>query len=214
MNTHCKLSLVILLALSMNSCSNNGGEENIESIPYNTSMQEEEQRTKATVKRACWQFGYSLGLASFLHAMNEPYEEEWEKAKAIAKAFNIDLFPLPPRTVNKVENLANVVNYIMSGGLEDIVDRLKNNVEHEDEYAAIFELGIKSTVLLYTYTVFGSSDCADLLETVAQRARIPRRVWGKTYDLMASGASMDTVARSILEMADEIDQYYVMQIPK
>ena len=212
MNTYCKLSLILLVFLATSSCNNNGEPIGVESRPVTTDLRGAMRGPGPAAKRGCWNFGFSLGLALVMHAIDSPYEQYWEMAQGFAELYDVELLPLPAKTGNRSKDMALALAYITRGGVPQIVEILDTHMG--EELASIFALGIKATAFFLTYYPADPAreQWASVLAESAQRARIPETLWRNTFNLIASGASEEAVNRSILEMNREIDEYYFRQI--
>jgi len=120
-----------------------------------------------------WVLGSKLGLAGALHAQGGdagPVSRQFAAATAAANTFAIRLPSLPARKGNRVEDSASVLNYLLNQTGNPIGNILAKS--YGPEHAAVFEVALKSNILLMMYGP-GESTTNTIANVIRNRSANP-----------------------------------------
>lgn len=129
------------------------------------------------------------------------------EAEMMAGLLGVNLVPLPDRpTEAPATGAPNALKYL-SAQLTAI--RGDINHRHGPEVAALFDLALRSNLLLI-YNAPGSAgvtQIANSIGTVAPRTGLPAEFWQPLLDLLANGAPEATVRLAVRKMHADVDTH-------
>jgi tetratricopeptide (TPR) repeat protein len=160
-----------------------------------------------------WLLGSKLSLAATLHAHGAEAGltgRQFASAVAAANSFGIKLPPLPTRTGKKVEDTASVLNYLLNQTGNPIGGMLVRS--DGQETAAVFEVALKSNILLIMYGP-GDSTTNTISGVIKARSANAKFLGGMTsrlLELIQSGASYDSVKAELFNIHDLAPKYLAL----
>jgi len=163
------------------------------------------QSSSESNKRVCWELGSKLSLASVLHSESDDkalVERQFALATRAASELGIELPELPVKTGKKVEDSATVLRYLLASTGNPIGRILVE--KFGPEHAAIFEIALKSNILLMLYGP-GEKETAAIARVIRDRsdkAKLPPVVLSKLLQLIDQQASYDDVKKELFAVHD------------
>jgi hypothetical protein len=99
-----------------------------------------------------------------------------------------------------------VINYLLMNG-QQIGRELSK--QHGPEHAALFEIALKSNILLLLYTPGASAgkSIASAISQVAPQAKLPAELWQPLVDAIGRQAPQEDVQAAVRKMHIAVDQY-------
>ncbi len=164
-----------------------------------------------------WLLGSNLSLAALANdraASAEKVAEWFTKAQRLSKLMGITLADLPPRpTADAADPRATrAIEYLYAEG-QGIGRQL--GARQDDELAALFELAVKSNVLLVLYQpnapVLKSLTAA--IDQAAERASLPAELWQPLLQAIDDDAPFATVRDTVFQLHDDVDRYLTRPQP-
>jgi tetratricopeptide (TPR) repeat protein len=154
-------------------------------------------------KGQAWELGSYLSLAAVLHAESTDtalVNRQFTKAVTAASAFGIRLPALPEKTGNKTEDSATVLHYLLGSTGNPIGQILQS--KYGSEYAATFEIALKSNILLMLYGA-GESETNAIANVIRNRraaAGLADAMTDPLLQLIDSNASYDEVKKELFAL--------------
>ncbi|MEX0613726.1 MAG: hypothetical protein WD738_04670 [Pirellulales bacterium] len=166
-----------------------------------------------TTRRAAWQLGSKLSLAALAHdrGMVPDSVATWfNEARSAAEALGTSVDELPEAaaaTATEGEGASRRVHdYLFQQGQRiwrDLTDR------HGRDHAALFEMAVKSNVLLVLYSP-ESPAVQSISTAVAEagpRAELPPELWRPLLDTLANKSTATEVRTAVRRLHADVDQY-------
>lgn len=158
-----------------------------------------------------WLLGSNLSLAALANdraAAQDKVADWFEKSQRLATLLGTTVADLPPRPADdKVDPHADkALEYLFDQG-QSIGRHLA--AQHGDDHAALFELALKSNILLVLYQP-GAPVVKSLSATINQageRAKLPAELWQPLVKLLDEGASVKAVRDAVFQLHDDVDRY-------
>ncbi|MEO7538458.1 MAG: hypothetical protein ABIV21_00380 [Pyrinomonadaceae bacterium] len=182
------------------------------------------QNPPESQKRVAWELGSSLGLAGVVFADSSDQgliNRQFARASAKASAFGIKLPALPAKTGNRIEDSASALAYLLGSTGNPIGRILQQRLG--PEHAAIFEIALKSNILLMLYGP-GEAESNTIANVIRKRqvtAHLPEVMTRQLLNLIDTRGSYDEVKKEIfavhefappfiavLEFSDNGERYY------
>ena len=161
--------------------------------------------------RAAWLLGSRLSLAALANdrhvaANNVPI---WfEDAKTAAKLLGTTVTDLPEPAAADDKSLASqqVINYLVVNG-QRIGRELSK--QHGPEQSALFEVALKSNILLLLYTPGASAgnSIAAAITRAAPQAKLPDELWKPLIEALGKQAPQTDVRAAVRKMHVDVDRY-------
>ncbi len=154
-------------------------------------------------KGLAWQLGSSLSVAAILHADSNDQglvDRQFARAVANAGALGIKLSPLPAKTGNKIKDSAAVLRYLLVTTGSPIGKILEEDLG--PEHAAIFEIALKSNILLMLYGP-GESETTSIATVIRKRridSKLPNVMTDPLLALIDRRASYNEVKTELLSL--------------
>lgn len=154
-----------------------------------------------------WTLGSRLSLAAVLYDANAPAEtvDKWfTNARTLGLLMGVTVPPLPTRTEDKVKDSATVLAYILNVVGQPTIKMLGE--KYTEGHARVFELAIKSNLLLMLYVPGDSltQTIAEVIERNATFARLPAALWKPVIDLVRKGGTFNDVKEAVFQMHSDI----------
>lgn len=203
---------------SGDATSNSAGGTQPSSTPTVTTSSATTAPEKAssllTTRRAAWILGSRLALAALAHDRNLAKEKVpiwFNDAQAAAKFLGLTIADLPEPASSGDETVPasrQVVNYLLVNGQRIGPELAK---QQGPEAAALFEISLKSNILLLLYTPGGSAaeSIAAAISQAAPRAKLPTEFWKPLVDTLISKKPPAEVRAAVRTMHANVDKYLV-----
>jgi hypothetical protein len=169
-------------------------------------------------RRAAWLLGSKLSLAALANEHGAPADQVqklFAQSSALAKKLNIPLKALPARPAASTAPAAYgaALDYLFSKG-QDIGGELAKG--HGADHAALFEVAVKSNILLVLYKPAAPTTqaIASAIERAAERAKLPSTLWQPLLDALAAKSTLVDVRKAIYAMHDATDKYLDETVPR
>ncbi|MGI9069477.1 MAG: hypothetical protein ACR2HX_24115 [Pyrinomonadaceae bacterium] len=129
------------------------------------------------------------------------------KARGNAKQLNMTLPDLPAKTADKIKNKASALRYMLNLAGKPIGAAL--TINYNLEHALLFELSLKSNVLLMMYGPGESTTqaTANVIKTRSERLSLPPKMTVKLLGLIEAGAAYSEVKPAIFQMHRDVANY-------
>ncbi len=162
-------------------------------------------------RRAAWLLGSRLSLAALANdrgiaSQNVP---TWfDDARTLAKFLGTNVPDLPEPAAAGDEGPASrqVVNYLLLNGQR--IGRELSKL-HGPEQAALFEIALKSNILLLLYSPGASAgnSIAAAISQAAPQAKLPAELWRPLVGALEKQAPQSDVRAAVRKMHIDVDQY-------
>jgi hypothetical protein len=162
-------------------------------------------------RRIAWLLGNKLSLSALANDRGGAVDETaklFSQAQTLAEMLGTTVSDLPPAraTASTDGNFDRALQYLFSQG-QPIGRTLAT--KYGDDQAALFELAVKSNILLALYrphaSVVGALSSA--IEQAGGRSGLPVKLWQPLMDAMANNAPAEEVRQSVYRMHSEVDKY-------
>ena len=164
--------------------------------------------TNAPSGRAvAWELGDKLSMAAILYDLKGvESSDSLSKAKILAQEAGATVPAFPTKTGDKSKDTAAIMAYLLNDVNKNIGGSVKSKYGQEE--AALFEMSLKSNVLLLIYAPGDSlgKTVAKVIRTNGKTANLPENLWLPAVGKIESGASFDEVKNAILEMQTNVGQ--------
>lgn len=168
------------------------------------------QPAAKSTQQAAWDLGDTLSLAAVGHGEDvapATVNSLFVKAKSNAKQLNMTLPDLPAKTGDKIKNKAGTLQYMLNIAGKPIGETLtsKYNLEH----ALLFELSLKSNILLMMYGPGESTTqtIANVIRTRSERLSLPPKMTANLLRLIEAGATYSAVKAAVFQMHRDVATY-------
>jgi len=169
-----------------------------------------------TATRAAWLLGSRLSLATLAHdrgvaANNVPVWFADAKSAATFLGTTIDDLPEPAATNDTSPASRQAINYLLVNGQR--VGR-ELSKQHGAEPSALFEIGLKSNLLLLIYTPGASAgdSIATAVSKAAPQAKLPAQLWQPLVDALKNKTSQADVRSAVRKMHGDIERYLAQPV--
>jgi hypothetical protein len=164
------------------------------------------QASKST-QQVAWDLGDTLSLAAVGHGEDiapATVNSLFVKAKGNAKQLNMTLPDLPVKTGDKIKNKASALQYMLNIAGKPIGETLKT--QYNLEHALLFELSLKSNVLLMMYGPGESTTqaIANVIKTRSERLGLPPNMMANLLRLIEAGADYSEVKPALFQMHRDV----------
>ena len=152
------------------------------------------------------ELGNKLSLAALLYDMNGTRTPFIQKAKSWRLAWTRK-FRLPPKTGNKAEDGAAIVSYLLNEAGKPIIQKIKE--KHGSEHGQLFEMSLKSNLLLMLYGP-GEEEAKAIGRVIKRngaRLNLPQNLWQPVVDKVEAGAPFAEVKDAVFKMQRDVGQY-------
>ena len=158
-----------------------------------------------------WLLGSNLSLAALANdrAAAEDKVADWfDKSQRLGTLLGTTVADLPPRPAADKANAQtdNAMEYLFTQG-QSIGRHLA--ARYGDDHAALFELAVKSNILLVLYQPGAPAvkALAAAIDPAAQRAKLPSELWQPLLKLLDDGAPAKEVRDAVFQLHADVDRY-------
>lgn len=202
------LSFVFLSGLL--ACSNLGSNNNSHTSSSPTSSDPSTTTKSASSKRLAWDIGSKLSLAALGHgrgASESAVGGVMGKANDMARELDVEIPSLPENTGDTTKDSAAALNYLMRTAGDSIAKKLKD--KHSEEHAALFEMALKSNMLMMLYSPDDSMgrSIAGVIKDRGAKAGLSESLWQPVVDKIEEKASFEEVKTAVSKMHKDISEY-------
>ncbi|HUF02540.1 MAG TPA: tetratricopeptide repeat protein [Aridibacter sp.] len=161
------------------------------------------QANSDSKKRLAWELGSNLSVSGALHAQGADralVARRFGAAKKAGSALGITIPDLPAVSGNKVNDIALILRYLLVSNGTPIGNILQQNLGAE--HAAIFEIALKSNLLLMMYGP-GESTTNTIANVIRNRrttANLPNAMTDPLLQLIARQATFEEVKAELLNL--------------
>ena len=166
---------------------------------------------QSTTSQAAWLLGSRLSLAALAHdrgvaAKNVPVWFADAQSAATLLGTTIGELPEPAAADDTSPASRQVVNYLLVNGQRVGRELAK---QHGTEQSALFEIALKSNLLLLLYTPGTSAgdSIATAISKAAPQAKLPSEFWQPLVDALNKRASQADVRAAVRKMHGEIERF-------
>jgi hypothetical protein len=162
-------------------------------------------------RRAAWRLGSRLSLATLANDRGISPDDvpTWfEQAKAMAQMLNLDIPDLPPRpSTPQTEGVSPEALRYLRDQVKSINAQLA--ADHGAEAAALFDLAVKSNLLLIYSDPASSalSQISKAISSTAPHTGVPAATWQPLIDALANRAAPAAVRQAVKQLHVDVDAY-------
>lgn len=159
-------------------------------------------------KAIAWNLADKLSMAAILYDLKgTETSDSLSKAKILAAEVGAVVPMFPVKTGEKSKDTAAILAYLLSDVGKNVGGNVKTKYGQKE--AALFEMSLKSNVLLLLYAPGDSmgKTVAKVIRSNAKIADLPENLWLPTVTKIESDASFDDVKDAIMEMHTDVSQY-------
>jgi hypothetical protein len=182
-----------------------------DATPVSATVDIAPQSVSPKVRHAVWILGSRLSLAALAHdrRMAANSIPTWlDEAHSACKLLGMTVPELPePAAVGDTSPASRqVIDYLLTQG-QRIGRELSK--QHGPDQAALFEVALKSNILLLLYSPGSEStnSISAAITRAAPQAKLPDGLWSPLVGRMNKRASLEDVRASVRQMHSDIDQY-------
>jgi hypothetical protein len=164
-------------------------------------------------RRIAWLLGNKLSLSALENDRGGATDEAaklFSQAQTLAEMLDTTVGELPPArdSVPPNANFDRALQYLFAQG-QPIGRTLA--AKFGDDHAALFELAMKSNILLALYRPHASvaGALSSAIEQAGGRSGLPVKLWQPLMDAMANNAPADDVRKAVYQMHSDVDRYLV-----
>jgi hypothetical protein len=165
------------------------------------------QTPAGSTRSRTWELGAKLSFAaigSFEGAPKPAVDKVFQSAAALGQGLDVDVPALPDLPLNKEQAKSQLVDYILNKAGAPIAEKLGKT--YGADHAALFEVAVKSNLLLLLYapgeSVGGS--VAAVLKKRAPDARLPEQLWQNVVAKLDAHATYDDVKAAVVKMQGDV----------
>jgi hypothetical protein len=162
-------------------------------------------------RRVAWLLGNKLSLSALANDRGGAVEETgklFSQAQTLAQMLGTTIADLPSSraTPPTSANFDRSLQYLFTQGQS--VGRFLAT-KYGDDHAALFELAVKSNLLLALYRPHSSvaTVLASAIEQAGGRSGLPVKLWQPLMDALAADASVDDVRHIVYQMHSNVDKF-------
>lgn len=168
--------------------------------------QSEEAATRARV----WELGGRLSLAALGVANGSPQaavQKVYDGAKELGASLGVTVPPLPERPLDRAGANTVALDYLLRDAGAPLAASIGST--YGADHAALFEVAVKSTLLLLLYTPGDPEglEVAGLLRTRAPDAGLPERFWQPVVAKIEGRAPFDDVKAAVSALQGDVRRY-------
>ena len=218
-NQHLAFALMLVIGTSgcgvvgsRSSASESARSGNVDTSATNGNSATSTTGLPANAKAVAWELGNKLSLAALLYDMNgTENSDSFKKAKTLAASVDAQVPPLPPKTGNKAKDGAAIVSYLLNEAGKPIIKKIKE--KHGNEHGQLFEMSLKSNLLLMLYGPGEDEAIAisGVIKRNGTRLNLPENLWQPVVDKVEAGAPYAEVKDAVFEMQKDVGQYLATQ---
>jgi hypothetical protein len=182
-----------------------------DATPTSATVKVAPRTSSPNTRRAAWVVGSRLSLAALANdrGLAPKNVSVWfNEARAEAKTLGISLPELPDPSAAGEDTTASqqVIDFLLVQ-----YQRLSRELsqKHGPEHAALFEVALKSNVLILLYGP-GSNTTKSIsaaISTAAPQARLPAQLWKPLVELLGKQSSLADVRSAVQQMHNDVERY-------
>ena len=156
-----------------------------------------------------WMLGDNLSLGALIYARGGEQKDidgYFGQARAIAKNINLEIPDLPAKSDDTSQTSADVIHYLIAGDGWHVGEQLAS--DYGDKPGALFEVAVKSNLLLLLYGPGDDSGIGDIIKSRLD-GLLPPELWQPVLDAIAAKKSADEVQEAVFTMHESVAQYLV-----
>ncbi len=200
------LAMVVFVVIGCQKSKNNETQNTSVNLPSNNwKVENYNTNGNSTSKAIAWELANKLSMAAILYDLKGvESSDSLSKAKILAQEVGATVPAFPMKTGDKSKDTAAIMAYLLKNVNKDIGTSVKSKYGQEE--AALFEMSLKSNVLLLIYGPGDSTGktVAKVIRSNAKTANLPENLWMPAVSKIESGASFDDVKTAILEMQTNV----------
>ena len=183
------------------------------SVPTSTPEQPAPSADDAahSSRRIAWLLGSKLSLAALTNDRGDTPAETaklFSQSRTLAEMLNTTVADLPPIAPpnSPRPNFDRSLEYLFTQGQQ--IGRVLAT-QYGNDHAALFELAVKSNILLALYRPHSRSVRAlsTAIEQAGGRSGLPTKLWQPLMDAMANNVPVDELRQVVYRMHSEVDRY-------
>lgn len=189
-----------------NTNVNSGGNSTV--MTNNTKTLSTPSTNAPSGRAVAWELGNKLSMAAILYDLKGvESSDSLSKAKILAQEVGATVPIFPTKTGDKSKDTAAIMAYLLKDVNKDIGGNVKSKYGQEE--AGLFEMSLKSNVLLLIYGPGDSTGktVAKVIRTNAKTANLPENLWMPVVSKIESDASFDEVKDAIMQMQTDVSQH-------
>jgi hypothetical protein len=166
----------------------------------------------ANSKVLSWELGNKLSLAALLYDMNgAENSDSLKKAKTLATTVDAEVPPFPPKTGNKAKDSAAIASYLLNEAGKPIIQKIKE--KHGSEHSQLFEMSLKSNLLLMLYGPGEAEGKAisGVIKRNGTRLNLPENLWQPVVAKVEAEATYAEVKDAVFQMQQHVGKYLATQ---
>lgn len=155
-----------------------------------------------------------MSLAAIAHGegvAKSAVDNMFTKAKANGKKFGVVIPDLPVNTTDKIANKAAALSYLLGKVGNPMGGILRK--DYDEEHALLFEISLKSNVLLMMYGPGESTTetIANVIKTRSERIGLPPQLTANLLKLIAAKADYAKIKPAVFKMHSDVAKHLVSQ---
>ena len=166
--------------------------------------------TKQVSRQVVWELADTLSLAAIANAggvAKPTVDNMFTKATAAGKRFGVVVPALPVAKGNSVSDNADALAYLLrtvGAPMGGILNR-----DYDEEHALLFELGLKSNILLVMYGPGEdtTNSIVGVIKNRSERLGLPPRLTADLLNLIAAKANFEKVKPAVFQMHRDVAAY-------
>lgn len=162
-------------------------------------------------RRAAWILGSNFSLAALAHGRGIAADQVpgwFEEAREAAEILGTSLAELPerPPTIDVDAASSQTLSYLLDQG-KKVRDEL--TTRHGIEHAALFDVAVKSNLLLVHYkpSSTAASQISTSIAEASPHAKLPDTLWRPLLDMIASESPPAAVRAAVRKMHADIERH-------
>jgi len=168
------------------------------------------QASKRVTRQIAWDLGDTLSLAAIANAQGvqkASVDSMFAKATEGGKKFGVTIPALPVNSGNKISDQAEALAYILrkvGGPMGGIL-----NKDYDEEHALLFEISLKSNILLIMYGPGESTtnSIVGVIKTRSEKVGLPPKLTANLLNLIAAQATYEKVKPAVFQMHRDVAAY-------
>ena len=168
------------------------------------------QASTRLTRQVAWDLADTLSLAAIANAQGvqkATVDSMFAKASEAGKKFGVTIPALPVNTGNKISDQAEALGYLLrkvGGPMGGILKK-----EFDEEHALLFEISLKSNILLIMYGPGESTtdSIVNVIKTRSERIGLPPKLTANLLDLLAAQATYEKVKPAVFQMHRDVAAY-------
>jgi hypothetical protein len=184
-----------------------------ESAEIEAAVDDERNTAPSTpTLRAAWMLGEKLGLAALRHQHKDvdAVDEQTLRSEVQALAELLDItIPNLPQDLSQ-ENGPQIEELVRPGALPQ-ARQVGSEIarRYDRQHLALFEVAFKSHLLLELYQPGSDSAGAlsNVIQTGAEKALLPARLWQPLIDRLAEKPSQEDVTAAVYDLHEQVNEF-------